>query len=586
MGGTPQDAPGGPGYPPAPPPGFGPPGAFPPQPPPGYSAPGYGPPGWQTTGTTRKGLPGRTAVVSIVAVLAALASGFAVVNIATGGESGAASPEAAVEDFFGAIGDQDAIGVLEKLDPGERDLMMPFVKDLESDLSRLGLTEDMDLSNVPGVELEVTGLEVEAEELEPGLSQVNVTAGEISYETLPDDVPIGNVLNDLIEANDGEVDIRAESDSADLAEDPEEPIFLMATESGGRWHVSLGFTIAEYARQSDYEPQPRPALADAIEPDGADSPEEAVQNFAAAASEVDMERMISLLPPDSMRALQVYAPMFLEDAQRDVDESIAEEGLELDIQVNEMDTSDVDVGTRVVPTNISVSYSTDEDGESTMTYDGDCLEVEGEMADEFNEDMGDSKVCWEDVSESIETDLSDEEQAELEELTALFEDFEPGIVVVEVDGQHYIDPLRTFGDVFVQVLAGVDRSDLEEGGILYRLFTGELALFEDFWEDDYGYDSFSDDGDYYEDGVDPEYEEDWDDDFDDEYPEDDIEEPEDDIEYDERFETYDEWGDDFLAYDQDYCWDAGLSYEDCLDQFWEEHGHEYGAVGAEETAVS
>jgi hypothetical protein len=440
-------------------------------------------------------------LLAIVAVFAALAGGFAVVNIATGGQSGAESPEAAVEELVAAVSDQDAIGVLEMLEPAERETMLPFVRDLESNLTRLGLTEPVDLSDVSGVDLEVTGLEVEATELEAGMSEVMITDGELSYETLPDDVPIGDVLRDLIEANDGEADIEAESDTQPLAE---EEVFLVAMETDGRWHVSLGFSAAEYARRSDG--QPRPALADGVQPVGADSPEAAVQELADAASDV------ALLPPDSMRALQVYAPLFLADAQRDVDQSVAEEGLQLDIEIGDVETTNVDGGTRVTPTEISISYETYESGESTMTFDGECFEVSGDLADDVEEDLGDTRACWEDIAD-LDEDLSDEAQAELEELMALFEDFQPGIVVVEVDGQHYVDPVRTFSDVLVQVLEGVDRSDLEEGGILYRLFTGELTLFDDVfgYEDDLYYDDWEDDSDYEDD-----WEDDWEDDsFDD-----------------------------------------------------------------------
>lgn len=534
-------------------------------------------------------------------MLAALSGGFAVVNISSGGQSGADTPEQAVEQFFDAVSDQDLVGVLEMLEPAERDLMVPLVRDLESDLSRLGLTESMNLSDVPGIDLEITNLAVEAEELQDGMSEVRITDGEVSYETLPEDIPLGEVLENLIEADGSEVDIRPDRGTEPLVQQSPDAPYLIAMENDGRWHVSLSFWIAELGRRDQYDQQELPALDGGVQAQGADSPEEAVQELAAAASDMDLERMVALLPPDSMRALQTYAPLFLEDAQADLDEEVEYEGLELDIQITDVETSSVDGGTRVIPTGISVTFSTHADGESTLTYDGDCFEATGALADEIAEDLdGDTQACWDDLAEEIESDLSDDAQAELEELMALFDDFEPGFVVVEVDGQHYIDPLQSFSDLLTQTLAGVERSDLEEGGILYRLFTGELELFDDAFEDDFYSDDPWDD-DTYEPSEDP-YEDDvWEDD--DVTPP--VEDPYDDPETwedddstdrpldsgvyadDEFWAQEDEWWDDFDQYELDHCFPQGISIEDCLVEFWEENRDQYVTTDQpEETSFS
>jgi hypothetical protein len=409
----------------------------------------------------------------VVAVFAVAAGAFAAVNLAAGGRTGAASPEAAVEQFFGALADEDLIGMLEVLDTGERDVLIAFVSQLESDLSRLGITEDVDLGDVPGIDFEVEGLQVSSVELTTGLSEVTIDAGWLSYRTEPESVPIGEVLRDLIEANDGEVDIREERDQADLGQT--EDFFLVAVESGGRWHLSLSFTIAEYARRD--AGLEVPSLDAGVVPQGGSDPEDAVRQFVDAAADLDLERMIALLPPDEMRALQAYAPLFLEDAQADLEQFRLEEGFSMSIDELELEADSVEGATRVVPTAGSLSLDT-YDGDLTVSYRDGCTEFAGELAADVEEELGDDQVCFDDVDE-LDLGISDEAAAELRELGSLIADFRAGVVVVERDGAYYVDPLRTVSDLLLQAFAGIERSDLEEGGILYRLFTGELALFED-----------------------------------------------------------------------------------------------------------
>lgn len=438
----------------------------------------------------------------MVAVLALVAGIFAVVNLTAGGQSGAASPEDATRSFFDAASDEDLVGMLEMLDPAERDVMLDLVRQLESELSRLGITENMDLRNVPGFDLEIEGLQVSTTELGPGVTEVALTGGAVAYKTEPESVPIGDVLRDLIEADGGEVDIREDGGQTRIEEESEEA-FLVATESNGRWHLSLAFTIAEYARRD--AGLRLPDFNGGVTPQGAASAEDAVRQLVDAAAALDVGRTIALLPPDQMRALQVYAPLFLDDARQSAADLRAEEGFEMQIEGLELDTSSVQGGTRVVPTAATVTVTT-YDGTSTFSWADSCIEVSGYLAEDFEEDFGDTTACFDDVVDDMGSELSDDAEEELRELFSLFEEFQPGVVVVERDGGFYVDPLRTYSDVMFQMFEDVERADLEEGGILYRLFAGELTLLdewdsweaEDCWgdyeEDPYGdYDDYDDD---------------------------------------------------------------------------------------------
>jgi hypothetical protein len=84
--------------------------------------------------------------VTVGAVIVAL--GFAVYNFA-GASGGASSPEAAVDQLFTAIDNEDVIGVVTALSPGEREVLKPGVEDLTAELQRLGVLSDFDLGAVP-----------------------------------------------------------------------------------------------------------------------------------------------------------------------------------------------------------------------------------------------------------------------------------------------------------------------------------------------------------------------------------------------------------------------------------------------------
>ncbi|HEY8544304.1 MAG TPA: hypothetical protein VIL36_04620 [Acidimicrobiales bacterium] len=460
-----------PGYPAAPPypPVAGPPtGAYP---------PAYGAPGAAPARRVDRGQGSRRALLGVAVVFAVLAAGFAVVNLRAT-PTGAGTPEQAVERFFDAVADEDLIGVLEMLDPGEREVLVPFVRQLSSELDRLEITSGLDPDDVDGFDIEVTDLEVRPQELGPGVAEVAVTGGTFRFATVPEAVPVGDVLRDIIEANGGEIDIPRQQDQTSIR--PEDDLFLVTTEHDGRWHLSLGFTIAEYARRDaglDF-----PDLDGGVEPQGAPSAEAAVEELVEAVAAFDAERVISLLPPDELRALQVYAPLFLDDIQDELDDLRDDEDLEITVDRLDVETRDIDGGTRVIPTGGSITLE-DGTGETTLSYDDGCFEVTGAAEEDFEDEFGDTRVCTDDLAEGRNNGLSEEDEADLAALGALFADFEPGVVAVERGGEWYVDPFRTLGDLGTQVLAGIEKEDLEEGGILYRLLTGEL--FDSFGYEDY-----------------------------------------------------------------------------------------------------
>lgn len=99
--------------------------------------------------TTKSGIGGR--VVAGVAGIVLLVAGtaFAVTQL---GSSGPSTAEEAVAELFDAASDEDLLGLMAALDPGERDALRGPVEDLFGELERLEVLDDsfeLDADGVP-----------------------------------------------------------------------------------------------------------------------------------------------------------------------------------------------------------------------------------------------------------------------------------------------------------------------------------------------------------------------------------------------------------------------------------------------------
>ncbi len=431
------------------------PPAWPPSPPLG-SPPLGSPPAGDNRRARRVG-----AAIAAIFVVVAAAFGFSALS---GRGDGASSPDAAVRKFFDAIAAEDAIGVLESLAPEERDILRPTIEHLNDHLQRLGIISKVDLGHVPGVDLTVDGLEVSSTPVTDDISRVHLDAGTFGATTRPGAVPIGDVLETLIEANGGDTTVPDTSNSTHFGEGPDD--FLAAEKVNGGWYVSLAFTIAEAARHDAGDPAIDPAQV--VAADGADSPEDAVRTLLSAAGDLDVRRLIALLPPDEMRALQLYSQLFLGDAERAAADFKADNALSIDVSELELSTSDADGGKRV---QISGGTLTADFGNSHLEvaeHDG-CFtfRASGDLADVFS---GSRTSTCDDQSSS-----SSSESNPFSELASRVGHADAGIITVQRGGKWYVSPTRTLADVLLGFIGAIDRPDLEQGGSLYKLFTGDFG---------------------------------------------------------------------------------------------------------------
>lgn len=462
------------GQPVGPPPGYGQPqpGYGQPQPQPGYGQPqpGYGQPtppqqympgnygpaanngGYATppfggpeplvsAGVVRKRKGPRIAAATI-ASMSLLAMGVFAYASLTGGGGGSASPEAATQAFFDAIGNEDVVGVLNSLPAGERKTFVPLVTELVAEFERLEVLSKVDLGKVAGIDLEFTDLTFDVDEVAPTVAAVTVTGGTAKASYNLEQLPLGDGL--IEQVFNGERPEGSETESSD-ANDGED-IKLVSIKDGDGWHVSLWYSVAEAAR--DEAGLDAPDFGNGIPAVGAGSPEEAVEEFFAAAGALDVRRLIELSPPDEAAALHDYAPLFIEDAEDAVDELYEQSELSIELTPLDLEVEEAS-GRRIVRIG-GIEGSIEAGGEDiTFEYRDGCSTVK------INGDKQEN--CVKDLDElsggQVPPGLAD--------FVGNLGDNSLGFATTEVDGKWYVSPTFTLGNALLDLLRAADANDIE-----------------------------------------------------------------------------------------------------------------------------
>jgi len=482
---------------------------------------------------TGGGGTGRKLAIGALAVVVLGGGTYATAELLSD-DRGSASPQEAGERLLSALNRADVLGVIDLLPPGEREVLLDISGELSEQGERLGLLDEtFRLDGIPGITIEITDPEFAVDELGDGIATVSLVDGEASVEIDGDLLSgsVGEVVEAIAEANDVEVEADDADQRVDIADELDEaeeeaddfgvefvnPFAVTVVEIDGRWYPSVGFTIAEFAR-ADAGSSRAPNLDDGVRPDGAESPEGVVQALLDAATDLDAEAALAVLEPGEMAAIQVYSELFLGDLGDGEDSGVTAELTDAEV------TSLGDGVNRVVPTGLVVEGEFDDSTLALELADG-CVSLVTESGDPDVEDL-DIEICeGDDLADALPDEFGDTfDDIEVpEELTDLIEAFGPvevGIITVERDGEHFFSPLRTLFDVAAISFRGLERTDLEAGGIVFEALTGGLDdEFEEFFEE-LG-ERFVEE--FFEDDFEFDDELDFDDEFDDEFDEDDFE---------------------------------------------------------------
>ena len=257
--------------------------------------------------TNRGAHRGRRAGV-IAAVTALIgAGGFTTYSfLGASNDGGAATPEEATSAFVSAIEHEDLLGVIDVTLPEEVAELRSAVDSITTDAKRVDLLADsFDASGVKGVDLSVDDLTLQTEFLEGGLAKVTATGGTINATFDPQAFPFGDKVRAVL----GDT---AHVDTASGTFGNGHPsASLMTVERGGRWYVSLEYTLAEYVRQSaGWEVDGAVSRT----PVGFDSPDQAVTGFYDRLASLDLQGAIDMFAPGE-DAMAWLAQAWLAEAQ-------------------------------------------------------------------------------------------------------------------------------------------------------------------------------------------------------------------------------------------------------------------------------
>lgn len=414
------------------------------QPPPaGYPVP-------PRQGRSRRGL-----VIALVALLVAAVGGGATWFALTRGDSvaaGAANPNEAARNLANALGSGDVVGMLSTLEPAEASLLVDATRQSAEQYQRLGvLAEDLDLENFQGFELKAQNLKfAEPEQINDHLAIAKLTGGKITVDIDPSELPIAQEFLDTLSASSGAPELSQGAqhhtlDIAQLVRAEGEPLRIATVRRDAGWYPSLLYTVADIGLLAEGQSWP----TESIPAVGADSPNTAVRELVQASLDADLNRVIELLPPDEMAVLHDVGPVLVDAVREDAEPSgVKVVGLETE-------TSDLDGGTRATIT--SVELDVPGEGRGTITKDGDCYRVESPMfSDEF---------CADQLGAMLAAEADESMPPALREATANLMGgvLKQGLAVVttEVEGKHYVSPLRTFQELGMSFLRSMEPRDFK-----------------------------------------------------------------------------------------------------------------------------
>ena len=404
----------------------------------------------------------RLAVAGLAIGVVALASAgvFAIAQLGGGSAGGAQSPYAVGESMMAALEQEDMLGMVDLLLPGERDMFRQPIVDMVSELTRLEvLSSDASLADLSGLDIEMTDQRTNVTPTNVAdISNIVMTA-QITASIAGDQLPIGDLISDIA----GDEFDPGEFDEAATTTDFELPMTVV--EEDGRWYLSLFHTAAEAARGSTGEPIPETGLA----PQGGDTPEGAVAALLDGVEQFDVGKIIASINPNEARALQRYAPLFLDD----VDSLLAD--IPFTWQVTQTEFEVEGSGSERAVTVAALRIDGDAEGESfSIAINGRCVvfEAGGEQFESCELAQGQPSLdeLLGDSSESI-TELSTE-------VASVFADYNaPGITVQEVDGMWYVSPIGTGIDQILAIMRALDREKLD------RLIDTTQTVFDDVFDD-------------------------------------------------------------------------------------------------------
>jgi hypothetical protein len=258
----------------------------------------------ELTATVETGSGGGKRVALIVGIVAILGAGiFAAFSLLSNDGN---TPAAGATDFMESFAAEDLLGATENLLPAERRFLAEPLLGWIDELERLGILGDVDTSDVQGFDFGLENMTYETEEIGEGLAWVSIT-GDVTSSVIAEDIPLGSLFEQFMPAE-ALAEIPDEVSDSDNFEDD---FGLALVEEDGTWYVSVMHTIAEVARREAGKEFPETSTIS--EPQGAATPEEALEQLFVSLVALDARSVIDVVDPDESLAFRRYSGLFFAD---------------------------------------------------------------------------------------------------------------------------------------------------------------------------------------------------------------------------------------------------------------------------------
>ena len=358
---------------------------------------------------------------------------------------GAASPREAVQSAITDLGNSDLVGFLDDLAPGERDAIAQPFQDQVDTLKKDGIIRsDADLSNVDGVTVATSNITFAPQTIpiNDHVQVVQLTGGTINVSADATKLPFTSDFLNSITANasPGSLTKHQTIDIGQYVRQSGKPIRIATQEVDGHWYPSLMYTIADNATTS--AGLQAPTAADAIPAQGASSADDAVRNMIEALLSGNIEQAIALTSPEEDAALHDYGKLIVERAHYNAAPA----------HINDIQFTDTSItgGTRVSLKSLSMTTG----GQTVqLTIDGDCVTVSAQGQTQH--------LCASQLFQMFSLGGTSLPPAQEKALNDLFSGISKiGLATSQVDGQWYVDPVRSYFDLSNTLLSGLTKDDV------------------------------------------------------------------------------------------------------------------------------
>jgi hypothetical protein len=414
------------------------------------------------------------AVVAVVAVVvsAVFVTGFI-------GKSGAATPEEAMKAAVSALENGDFLGLIDVILPSERDMVKdPFVKGVK-ELNRLGV---LDSNTSPGsqfIKYKMSNMTLRTESVSEDVSRVFVSGTMVTE--VDSSVKLGPVFEgipefenkksladlgsrDLPEGSSLENGVRRETTEVKDA-------MFAAVKNGGRWYLSMGYSIAEGIRRESGDPMP----TEGISPTGSKTPEEAISLYFDNVENLNLSGLISGLHPGEFGALQRYAPMFLNDAQSSIDDFVKENSFSWSVnnlELEKIEKSDNKASVRIKNLAIKGSVA-GETFEVSLSHTGSDITYSASSSDGSLEGSG-----------SLSDAATSDGGLGVSEISPVFWKYAMSLSVRTYKGLWYVAPIATLTDYMFAYTGTLSQQDLRkmlesDSGSILDEYSSSVPFFSD-----------------------------------------------------------------------------------------------------------